>query len=79
MPYWICTKHNKFLEPSGHSAGPGVECWPGISYDYETHEWTLDSSELACPEWEEEEDCNNAWEWVETLPDGEPPNTNRRR
>jgi hypothetical protein len=74
MPYWVCEYHKRHLEPAGHLAGPGIECWPGISYNYETHEWFLDSSELACPGLDASADdaemgrCGESWEWVEEVP-----------
>lgn len=70
--HWRCLYHQADLEPSGHSVGMGLECWPGMSYDYTTKTYSLDSSELTCPklierlgnlqgmtEEEEDKECDN--------------------
>jgi hypothetical protein len=45
-----CVKHNVELEPSGHSMGMGMECWPGISVERieKKYVWHIDTSELGC-------------------------------
>jgi len=62
---WRCTQHDCDLEGGGHSMGLGYECFDGMALDSTVEgveTWMPDSSELHCPNCQEDEDCQDFWE-----------------